>query len=148
MIIYGIILIKKYQGKIMKFFIKLILIAGVAFFSLINLRAFTFYKGLSKTEYNEDDSLVGIISTISNIEKIEYYEKTFKDGKYIYNVYIKTKQDCYLLKATQEDIDGFSVVGIFSSKFNPEKISPIPIYVDLIIMFIILILPLGKKRKQ
>lgn len=131
----------------MKFFTKLILIFCVGLFGLVNLRAFSFDKGFSKTKFDEDASLIDVLTTVSNIKEIEYYSLTFKSDDYKYNVCIKTSEDNYLVKATQDDIDAFKFLGIFSDKLEPEKISPVPIYVELIIMFVILILP-SKKHKR
>ena len=85
----------------MRFFVKIILIAGIALFGLINLRAYSFDKGLSKTKYDKDAGIVEIITTIADLEEVEYYKSSFASGEYVYNVYLKTKGDCYLLKATE-----------------------------------------------
>jgi len=143
-------LISYYQVKKvkkMKFLIKIVLIAAIGLFGLINLKAYSFDKGFSKTEYEEDKSIIDTISTIAGLEEVEYYKSSFPSGEYIYNVYLKTKEDCYLLKATQEDIDGFKLLGVFSSTLKPEKITPIPAYVFLVSMFVVLIIPFGRKHK-
>lgn len=129
----------------MRFLIKLVLIAGIALFGLINLRAYSFDKGFSKTEIPEDKTIIETIKTLTNLEEIEYYETTFDSDKYVYNIYIKTSEDCYLLKATQNDIDAFNTLGIFANNLKPEKISPIPIYVELALMGLILIIPFKKR---
>lgn len=131
----------------MKFGAKLILIVCVAMFGLINLRAFSFGGGFSKTKFDDDASFIERLTTLSDIEKIEYYELTFKSDDYKYNVYIKTSEDNYLIKATQDDIDSFKVLGFFADKYTPEKISPIPVYIELIVMFVILIIPNKAKKK-
>ncbi len=128
----------------MKGFIKLILLVIIVGFALINYRIFTFTKGFSKREM-EDKNLTEVISTITGINKIEYYKKTIADDKYIYNVFIETNTDAYLLSATQEEIDSFSVLSIFSEKLKPEKISPIPFYVEIVLGLLILIIPFGKR---
>lgn len=129
----------------MRFLIKLILIAGIALFGLINLRAYSFDKGFSKTELSEEKTIIETIKTFTSLEEIEYYETTFDSDKYIYNVYIKTSEDSYLVKATQEDIDAFNTLGIFLNDLKPEKIKPVPIYVELALMGLILIIPFKKR---
>lgn len=129
----------------MRIFVKILLVIGVCLFSLINLRVYSFNKGFSKTEYPENKTIVETIKTIANLKKVEYYKLSFNDDEYIYNVYIETNEDCYLLRAKQEDIDAFSTLGILIDSFKPEKISPIPIYVDVAIMLAILAIPLGKR---
>lgn len=131
----------------MKFGAKLILIFCIAMFGLINLRAFSFNGGFSKNQFDDDASFTERLTTLSNIEKIEYYELTFKSDDYKYNVFIKTSDGNFLIKATQDDIDAFKVLGVFSDKYTPEKISPIPIYIELIAMFVILIIPNKAKKK-
>ena len=131
----------------MKIIIKLLLIAGIIVFALWNYRFLTFNKGFSKTNY-ENKSISQTLSTLKNINKVEYYKTVIKKDDYTYNVYIETTEDAYLLKATQDDIDSFKVLGIFSNKLNPQKISPIPFYFEIIIGFIILLIPTGSKSKQ
>lgn len=129
----------------MRFLIKLVLIAGIALFGLINLRVYSFDKGFSKTELPEDKTIIETIKTLTTIEEIEYYETTFDSGEYTYNIYLKTSEDSYLLKATQKDIDAFNTLGILVDKLTPEKISPIPVYVELALMGLILIIPFKKR---
>ena len=130
----------------MKKLIKLILIVVVVMFALVNYRIFSFNKGFCKTQI-EGKNISQAISTLTGIKKIEYYEKTIKDDEYTYKVYIVTNQDSYLLDATQEDIDSFSVLGIFSEKLQPEKINPIPFYIEIVICIIILAIPSGNRGK-
>lgn len=129
----------------MRGLLKFILIIAIAMFGLVNLRAFSFDKGFSKTQFKDNLSVTESISILSDIEKIEYYSLTFQNEEYKYNVYIKTGGDCYLLKGTQDDIDSFSALGIFANNLKPKKISPIPVYVEFIAMFIILIIPFKKR---
>lgn len=142
-------LVKRWENigeKLMRILVKLILMIAIGMFGLINLRVYSFNKGFSKFNTGEDMTVTEFISLLTDIKKVEYYSRSFKDDEYKYNVYIKTGGDCYLLKATQEDIDAFSTLGIFSSKLKPQKVAPIPIYVDLIAMFIVLIIPVRKKN--
>lgn len=132
----------------MKRLLKILLLAGIVVFSLVNLRFYTFQKGFSVTKTKENQSLTKTLSLLTDIEKVEYYKSSFEDGNYNFRVYIKTGGDCYLLKATQDDIDAFSTLGIFSKKLKPKKISPIPIYVDIIVFIIVLFIPVKKKNKS
>ena len=52
------------------------------------------------------------------------------------------------INATQEDIDSFSLLGIFSDNIQPEKITPIPFYVEIVVGLIIIFFPTGKKKKK
>lgn len=94
-----------------------------------------------------EDDFSSTISTIVGIKKVEYYENTIQN-EYKYKVYIVTNEDAYLLNATQEDIDSFSLLGIFSDNIQPEKITPIPFYVEIVVGLIIIFFPTGKKKKK
>ena len=126
----------------MKRLIKLILLVAIVVFALWNYRYLSFDKGFSKTQMEDD-----FISTIVGIKKVEYYENTIQN-EYKYKVYIVTNEDAYLLNATQEDIDSFSLLGIFSDNIQPEKITPIPFYVEIVVGLIIIFFPTGKKKKK
>ncbi len=130
----------------MKHLIKFILVVAIVVFALVNHRIFSFEKGFSETSM-EGKNVTEVISVLTGIKKVEYYEKTIKDG-YTYKVYIVTNKDAYLLDATQEDIDGFSVLGVFKGNLKPEKISPIPFYIDIIAGIMILAIPFGVKGKD
>ena len=129
----------------MKRLIKLILLVAIVVFALWNYRYLSFDKGFSKTQMEDDFS--STISTIVGIKKVEYYENTIQN-EYKYKVYIVTNEDAYLLNATQEDIDSFSLLGIFSDNIQPEKITPIPFYVEIVVGLIIIFFPTGKKKKK
>lgn len=145
----------------MKILIKIMLLIVVIGFALINYRYFSFEKGFSRTSF-EDKSVIEILNTVTGIKKVEYYHKTivlgetskesgssnYLPGDYEYRVYITTNEDSYLLDATQDDIDAFKTLGIFSKTLNPEKITPIPFYVEIIIAILILVIPFGKKDKK
>ena len=66
----------------------------------------------------------------------------------MYRVYIVTSDDAYLLKATKDDIEAFQTLGIFSQTLKPNKLKPIPYYVEIIIGFLVLIIPFGKPKKK
>lgn len=131
----------------MKKLIKLILLVLIVGFALINYRIFSFNKGFSKTDFG-DKSIAESISTIANIKKIEYYKRTIPSEKATHKIYIETSEDAYLINATEDEIKALSALGSLSSKFNIEKISPIPFYVEIVVGFIVLIFPTGKKKSK
>lgn len=139
----------------MKFLIKLLLIAGIVVFGLWNYRILTFEKGISKTEF-ENKSVIETLSTLSNITKVEYYKRTLvkensdssTQDDYIYNVYIETTTDAYLLGATQEAVNMFDSLGVFKKSLTPNKITPVPFYVEIILAVIILIIPFGRRKRR
>lgn len=132
---------------LLKLFIKLIFITVIVFFALWNHRFFSFYKGFSKQNY-EDYDITTTLITVQNIEKVEYYEKVIKSADSEYKVYILTSDDAYLLDASQDDIDNIQTLTIFNEDNKPQKFKPIPFYVEIIVGFIILIMPLGWKKKK
>ena len=131
----------------MKRIIKLLLLVGVVLFALIDYRIFSFDNGFSKTSM-ADKTFGEFITTLTDIEKVEYYKKTINDDKNPYSVYIVTNNENYLLDATKEDIETFGVLGIFSDKLKPEKIEPTPFYVEIIIGVLILLIPTKKKKSK
>ena len=130
----------------MKFFIKLVLLVCVIFFALFNYRIVSFNKGFSKQSF-EDKSILEVLTTLTGITRVEYYSKTIPSGDFKYRVYIVTNDDAYLLNATQSDIDAFNTLGIFSNKLKPNKVTPIPFYVEIIVGIVILVIPFGKRKK-
>ena len=129
----------------MKQLIKFLLLVAIVVFALINYRIYSFDKGFSKSDM-EGKSFTETLTTLANIQKVEYYEKTIKDEEYIYKVYIETSEDSYLFEATQKDIDSFKMLGIFSNNLQPQKVNPIPFYFEIIVGVIILFIPFGKKK--
>jgi hypothetical protein len=129
-------------------------------FALFNYKFISFDKGISKTNM-ENMSVIEVLTTVTNINKVEYYQRTFMKEQdnneqrpsnyqpydYIYKVYIVTNTDAYLLNATKDDINAFNTIGIFNKTLTPNKISPIPYYVEIIIGFFILVIPFGKSKK-
>lgn len=132
---------------LLKLFIKLLLITGIIFFALWNYRFFSFYKGFSKSNY-EDYSVATTLITVQNIEKVEYYEKIVKSDENHFKVYILTSDDAYLLDASQDDIDAMQNLAIFSGDNKPQKFKPIPFYVEVIVGFLILVIPFGRRKKK
>lgn len=145
-----------------QFLLKLILLTIITLFALFNYRFISFDKGISKTNM-DDKSVRQVLSTVADITKVEYYKRPFMDGKpsngsqrpsnyqpydYIYRVYIVTNNEAYLLKATEDDIEAFQTLGIFSKTLKPNKINPIPYYIEIIIGFLILVIPFGIPKKK
>ena len=139
----------------MRFFIKLVLLAGILVFALWNYRVISFDKGISKTSF-EDKDVIEVLTTLTDITKVEYYKNPFEyedsdssdKPNYIYNVYIETTKDAYLLGATQEAVDIFSGASLINRKYTPNKITPIPYYVYIIVGVIILVIPFGRRKRR
>lgn len=131
---------------LVRLFFKLLIITGIIFFALWNHRFFSFYKGFSKSNY-QDYSITTTLTSLNNIEKVEYYEKVVKSDESQYKVYILTTDDVYLLDASQDDIDAMQNLTIFNDNNKPRKFAPVPFYVETIIGFIILVIPFGRKKK-
>lgn len=130
-----------------RLFIKLLLITGIIFFALWNYRIFSFYKGFSKSEVNNYTVSEAVVM-LNNIEKIEYYEKIVKSDESKYKVYIITSEDAYLMNASQDDIENIKSLSIFSEDVKPQKFTPIPFYVEIIVGLIILVIPFGRLKKK
>lgn len=131
----------------MKIFIKLILIIAIAVFGVWNYRLYTFSTGISKTTM-EDKSVIEIVETLIDIEKIEYYKKTIKDGDDVYTIFVQTDEDGYLINATKSELEMLKLMGEVNKELKPEKITIIPFYVDILVALVILLLPTGKKSKK
>lgn len=130
-----------------KLFIKLVLATCIVFFALWNHRFFSFYKGFSKTSY-EDYGIVQTLNELENIEKVEYYEKVIKSDDSQYKVYILTSEYAYLLDASQDDIDTMKTMTVFNDDNKPQQFKPIPFYVEVIVGAAILAIPFGWKKKD
>lgn len=131
------------------FFIKTPLIICLFFFALFNYRYISFDKGYSTVEINNQRSVKIVASFINDpTTKIEYYKKTIPDDSYQYKVYLVTSGDAYLLDATEEDIQMLDTIGLLSSNVIPQKITPIPFYVEIIIGLFILFFPFGKRKSS
>lgn len=131
----------------MKFIIKLILLIGIVVFALVNYRILSFEKGFSKGNM-DDKSITEVVSTLTNIEKVEYYEKTIKGKEDHYNVYVVSKEDAFLFSCTKDEVDALNVLGIFAGSLKPEKVTPIPFYVEIVVGLLIIFIPFGKKSKN
>lgn len=127
--------------------IKFLLLSALICFALINYRYLSIGKGWSVRELNNSSSISSVSSLITSPPtKIEYYQKYVnnKDG-YYYKVYIVTDGDNYLLDATEEDIQTFSFLAAFATDVKPEKIKPIPFYVEIVLGFAIFFIPIRRR---
>lgn len=131
---------------ISEFIVKTVFILGLILFSFINYRCFSIDKGWSTTALNFDETISAAKLIDSIPTKIEYYEKTIKNNEYNYKIYIETNDKNYLFDATYESIQTFDIIGIFAKDIKPQKITPIPFYIEMIIGFFVLIIPFGKKQ--
>lgn len=139
-------------------FLKLILLTIIVLFALFNYKFISFEKGISKTNMN-NMSVSEVLTTVYNIKEVDYYQimdepnynghrpSNYQPQDYIYRVYIVTNEDAYLLKATQDDINAFNTIGLFNKTLKPNKISPIPVFVEIIIGFLVLVIPFGIPKK-
>jgi len=116
----------------MKNLIKLILLAGIVVFALYDYRLLSFEKGFSRFDMIEDKNIVEFMQTVGSIKKVEYYKNIFPVD-YKYCLYIETEKEVYLLNAEKEDIDALNVAGFLASNLKPQKINPLPIYIELVI---------------
>ena len=132
----------------MKFIIKTILLISLTLFALIDYRCLSIEKGWSIVEVNNKESITAVRFIESIPTKIEYYKKTINNGEYDYKVYIETNDKNYLFDATYEQIQTLDVIGLFAKDIKPKEIKPIPFYIEIIVGFIILIIPFGKKSKN
>lgn len=134
---------------LIRLIIKLGLLAVLVCFALINYRFLSLDKGWSIVEINNNDTVSTVASLITSPPtKIEYYKKTISTNEYDYKVHIVTKDNNYLFDATEQDIQTLDFLGIFANNIKPEKITPIPFYVEIVLGVIILIIPFGRKSKS
>lgn len=131
----------------MRLFIKFILLVAITLFALSNYRLFNFGSGCSRSSINSDNSFKETFIEALSVEKIEYYKRTLPYGDYIYRVYLETDNSGYLLNATAEDIAAIRLIGQ-TGIIEVSEIIIVPFYVEIIIGFIILIIPFGSRRKE
>ena len=106
----------------MKKFIKPAIILLIVIFALFNYRVLSFGGGISKFDMKDAGSSIedsgssfgNFILTLSSIEKVEYYEKTIKFTENTHNYYILTSDGAYLMESTEDGVDAFKLLGIFS----------------------------------
>lgn len=126
-------------------FIRAILILCIAGFTLVNYRLFSFKNGFPKGA-DDDMSFEEALTTLTTISKIEYYDTApapFTSNSY--RIYIESSVDSYIFTATQDDIDALNALGLVS-KIKPTKITPIPFYVEIILILVLLFVPFGGKK--
>lgn len=133
---------------ISKFILKTILLLVLILFALINYRCLSINKGWSTVNINNKETISAIKFINSIPTKIEYYKKTIKNNEYDYKIYIETNDKNYLFDATYESIQTLDIIGIFAKDIKPQEITPIPFYIEIIIGFIIIIIPFGKKQEN
>lgn len=128
-----------------RFLGKLFIILILALFTVVNYRYFSFTKGISKSDMN-DKTFIEQVEALTNIEKVEYYSKTFADGDKKYNVYVVTNKEAYLFSATEDDLKELKVWLKVATNVQPESVFVIPFYVEIICGVIVLFFPKLRKR--
>ena len=131
-----------------RFILKLVLLLCIACFALVNYRLLSFDNGWSIVEVNgkstvESESLLRYVPT-----KIEYYKRPFCNEERCYKVYIVTNEKNFLLDASIEEINALSFVGMLSERLQPQKVTPVPFYAEIILAVVILIVPFGGRKKK
>ena len=87
------------------------------------------------------------------IVSVKYYKKTFapkadsQSESYAYRVLIETPTSCYLLNATEAELEQIKALDTSGADVQPKKVIIIPFYVEIVLGLIILILPFGMKKK-
>lgn len=130
------------------FLIKIILTLGIVCFALIDYRYFSFDKGFSKTEIENENSIDAVKLIESAPLSVEFYKNTIPTSGYEYSLFISTKDKNYIFQVDYEDIKGLNAIGYFFRDVKPEEITPIPFYVEIVVGFLILIIPFGHKQKE
>lgn len=133
----------------MKGVLKLILLIAIVLFALTDYRILSFSTGFSQKSM-EGKNIIEFFQTVSKISKVEYYEfEQYIDGKtYEYKVYLETESVGYLLDATDDDINGLKGLSMFSGNLKPERVSPIPYWVEIIVGLIVLLFPEPKSKES
>ncbi len=134
------------KGFFVRALIKAVLVIGIALFALVNYRIFSFNKGLSKSELDNSNSKEAIIALI-NINKIEYYDTPIANEQ-PYIIFVETAESGYLFRTDNNGITALSVAGIFANNITPQKISPIPFWIEIIIAIVITFFPFGRSNKK
>ena len=128
--------------------VKLLLLAAIIIFALVDYRLLSFSKGFSEIPNNEEQNFTDTVKTIIDIEAIEYYKNPISnEDDQAYVVYVITKEKACLLTASESEIAALDFLGIFADNFKPKEISPIPFYYEIIAGIVILIIPPFIKRK-
>lgn len=120
--------------------VKFALVILIIVFALFNCKYQSFKFGSSTVSVNHKDSYSEVISTIQNIDKIEYYKKDILTDSYKYKVYITTDKEAYLLNATDADITQIELAGA-TKVYDVQEISPVPFYFEIMLAIFIIFYP-------
>lgn len=129
--------------RIAKICIRAVLIVLIVLFALFNYKVITFSHGISKRQ-EDNKNVLQSLQSLSDVKVVKYYDKIVPtksetdSSVYIYRLYVETTEEAYLLNVTQDHIDAFEVVSKFDPKYTPQKITPIPFYVEIIVGIIVL----------
>lgn len=140
-----------------KIFIKLVLLLLIVGFFGFNYKLLS-VSGVAKTDslFAQDQGLVDVIDTISDIEKVEYYQSDLiptvfdvPEENTIMFVFYTEAEGVYLAAGTQQDVDSFQLLGAVVSSLEPEQTQPFAVAYYIVAIVIVVLLPLGgKKRKR
>lgn len=133
------------SGFFIRALIKAVLIVAIAIFALVNYRILSFSKGFSKTDLDNKNA-EQTITELLNINKIEYYDTPLADEQ-PYIIYVETAQNGYLYRIDNDGISALSAIGVFANNITPQKISPIPFWIEIIVAVVITFIPLGRRKK-
>lgn len=133
------------RGFVTRAIIKALLIVAIAIFALVNYRVFSFSKGFSKSDLDNNNS-EAVITELLNINKIEYYDTPLANEQ-PYIIYVETAQSGYLFRIDNDGISTLSTVGIFANTITPQKISPIPFWIEIIVAVVITFIPFRSSKK-
>ena len=134
------------RTTIARVLIKVFLVVAIVLFALFNYKIITFKHGISK-HHADGDNVLESLQTLSGVQSVKYYNKIVEtkgeneSTNYKYRVFIETGSDAYLLDATQAELDAFGVVGTLSNRYKPQKITPIPFYVEIIVGVLVVLFP-------
>ena len=129
---------------LVKSLIIFVVVLAIVIFALFNYRIISFKHGVSKQ--SQDKSILSSTEMLRKITSVKYYKKPVvsksdKESGNIYRIYIETANEAYLLDVTENDINAFKVVSRLDPKVQPQKITPVPFYVDIIVALIVIVAP-------
>lgn len=138
------------------FIFKLLLLVILVVVFGFNYRVLSI-SGLANTEglFATDATLVDVIDTVSDIEKVEYYVndalptilQTEEDNTVMF-VFTTEADGTYLMVGTEDDVDGFQALSLLVNDLEPQKVETFALWYYGVAALIILILPLPKKRRR
>lgn len=134
------------KGVFMRALIKSILIVAIALFALVNYRLLSFSNGFSRFELNDSNAEEAIMALIS-IDKIEYYDTPLPNNQ-PYIVSVETAENNYLFRTDDDGIAALSVTGVFAKNLKPQKITPVPFWIEIIVALVIIFIPFGRRKKE